>query len=76
MSPTMMRQFWAFVDEIRSTIPLALDDLSLVQWLLRQVWSEQLLDRQQQDILSNYIHLRIALIRDMAQESQFFSHVY
>ncbi|WP_088891960.1 hypothetical protein [Leptolyngbya ohadii] len=74
MSPTMMRQFWAFIDATRSTIPLALDDRSLVQWLLRQVRSEQSLDRHQQDILGDYICQRLAMIRDMAQESQFAYH--
>jgi hypothetical protein len=70
-----MRQFWAFIDATRSTIPLSLDDRSLVQWLLRQAHSEQFLDRHQQDLLSDYIRLRLALIRDMAQESQFSYHV-
>lgn len=75
MSPIMMRQFWAFIDATRSTIPLTLDDRSLVQWLLRQVRLQQSLDRQEQDILSSYIQLRLALIRDMAGESQFSCHV-
>ncbi|MCU0527013.1 MAG: hypothetical protein MUF72_19580 [Elainella sp. Prado103] len=68
MSPTMMRQFWSVLDGMRVSIPLALDDESLEQWLIRQVRSEQALGRREADILTAYIHSRIPLIREMAQE--------
>lgn len=68
MSPAMIRQFWSVVDGIRSTIPINLDDTSLEQWLVRQVRSEQPLGHREVDILIHYIHARLPLIRDFAQE--------
>ncbi|GAB4367388.1 MAG: hypothetical protein Kow00121_05660 [Elainellaceae cyanobacterium] len=70
MSPIMMRQFWSLVETTQTNIPLALDDRSLVQWLLRQIRSEQQLDSRETDILRDYIHTRLPLIRDLAQEYQ------
>lgn len=70
MSPKMMRQFWSLVDGIRSNMPLSLDDTSLEQWLLRQLRSEQPLNHCESAILMNYIHSRLPLIREFAQEHQ------
>jgi hypothetical protein len=68
MTPLMLRQLWALVDNTQSNILLNLDDTSLVQWLLRNFGSGRSLDRKETDILSNYIHSRLPLIRDLAQE--------
>lgn len=68
MSPAMMRQFWALIDGIQSSIPTSLDDNSLEQWLLRQLRSERLLDHRETDLLSDYIHNRLPLIREFAQQ--------
>ncbi|WNZ24021.1 hypothetical protein HJG54_14915 [Leptolyngbya sp. NK1-12] len=68
MSPTMMRQFWSLVEGIRANIPVALDDNSLEQWLLRQLRSEQALNYRETAIFSNYIHSRLPLIRELVQE--------
>lgn len=78
MSPRIMHQFWSLVDTTRGTIPAALDDVSLVQWLLRQVRSRQVLNTSETDALSTYIASRLPLIRDLIQESptvtcQFYS---
>lgn len=70
MSPMMMRQFWSLVETTWTNIPLGLDDRSLVQWLMRQVRSEQSLDSRETDILNTYIQERLPLIRDLAQEHQ------
>jgi hypothetical protein len=69
MSPTMLRQFWSLVDGIRTTVPLSLDDSSLEQWLLRKLRSEQPLSSPE-DVLSDYIHSRLPMIREFAQERQ------
>jgi hypothetical protein len=66
----MMRQFWSLVDGVRSSIPLSLDDNSLEQWLLRQLRSEQSLNHHETRIVRAYIHTRLPLIRDLAQEYQ------
>ncbi|NJO78012.1 MAG: hypothetical protein HC827_05460 [Cyanobacteria bacterium RM1_2_2] len=68
MSPTMMRQFWSLVDGGRANIPLSLDDTSLEQWLLRQLRSEQSLNHHETTAVSAYIHTRLPLIRDLAQQ--------
>jgi hypothetical protein len=68
MSPTMMRQVWALLDGIRSSIPLALDDANLEQWLVYQLRSAPALNSRETDVLSSYIHSRIPLIRALAQE--------
>lgn len=70
MSPTMMRQFWALLDGIRPNIPLSLDDTSLEKWLVWQLRSAQALNKRDADILSDYIHARLPLIRELAQEYQ------
>jgi hypothetical protein len=70
MSPNLMRQFWSVVDGIRSNIPLALDDNSLEQWLLRELRTERPLNHCESDALSHYIHDRLPLIRAVAQDYQ------
>jgi succinate dehydrogenase flavin-adding protein (antitoxin of CptAB toxin-antitoxin module) len=68
MTPTILRQLWSVIEMTQSNILLKLDDASLVQWLLKQTKTQALLDCNQTDILSNYIHSRLPLIRDLAQE--------
>ena len=70
MTPTTMRQLWSVVETTQSNILLKLDDASLVQWLLKQTKSEGSLDHNQTHILTDYIHSRLNLIRDLAQERQ------
>lgn len=70
MSPTVMRQFWSLVDGVRSNIPLSLDDTGLEQWLLRQLRSQGALNHHEATMVSAYIHARLPLIRDLAQEQQ------
>jgi len=50
--------------------PALLDDASLVQWLLKQTKTKASLDHNEIHILSDYIHSRLTLIRDLAQERQ------
>ena len=68
MTPKMLRQLWSLIENTQAHILLALDDRSLEQWLLRQLEDRRSLDRQEADILSNYIHDKISLIRDLAQQ--------
>jgi hypothetical protein len=70
MNPSMLRQFWSLIDGIRATVPLSLDDRSLEQWLLRQLRSAQALNSPEADALSDYIHNRLPMIREFAQERQ------
>ena len=68
MTPTILRQLWSTVEATQSQVLLKLDDDSLVQWLLKQTTTEALLDHNETHILSNYIHSRLSLIRDLAEE--------
>ncbi len=70
MSPIMLRQFWSLIETTQANIPLALDDKSLAQWLLRHIRSERALNTDETDVLSHYIHTRLPLIRDLAQQHQ------
>lgn len=70
MSPMMLRQFWSILETTQANIPLALDDRSLAQWLLRRIRSEHALNTDETDVLTHYIHTRLPLIRDLAQQHQ------
>jgi hypothetical protein len=65
MNPSVLRQFWSLIDTLHTDIPLALDDRSLVQWLMRQMRAKRLLSPEETDILSRYIGDRLPLIREM-----------
>ena len=67
MSPSMLRQFWSLVEAIYSEIPLAMDDNSLIQWLLRQMRARRLLSAEETDLLVHYIRDRLPLIRELEQ---------
>ncbi|MCY7282422.1 MAG: hypothetical protein LH679_03065 [Cyanobacteria bacterium CAN_BIN43] len=67
MSPSMLRQFWSLVETIYSEIPLALDDSSLIQWLLRQMRTRRFLSAEETDLLVHYIRDRLPLIRELEQ---------
>lgn len=66
MTPLMLRQLWSLVENTQTQILLSLDDASLVQWLLRHLKVERSLDRQEADVVCDYIHSRLSLIRDLA----------
>ena len=66
MTPTILRQLWSVVETSQSNT-LLLDDASLVQWLLKQIKMKAMLDHDETNILSDYIHSRLTLIRDLAQ---------
>jgi len=67
MSPSMLRQFWSLVETIYAEIPLAMDDHSLIQWLLRQMRARRILNNEETDLLINYIRDRLPLIRELEQ---------
>ena len=68
MTPTMLRQLWSLIENTQANMLLKLDDASLVQWILKQLHNQRSLDYQQTDILSDYIRIKIPLIRDLAQQ--------
>ncbi|NES83760.1 MAG: hypothetical protein F6K10_21410 [Moorea sp. SIO2B7] len=68
MTPTMLRQLWSLIENTQANMLLKLDDASLVQWILKQFHNQRSLDYQQTDILSDYIRIKIPLIRELAQQ--------
>ena len=70
MTPNMLRQIWALIETTQSHILLKLDDASLVQWLLKQLKNEGSFNNNEADILREYLHSKVTLIRDMAQQRQ------
>lgn len=67
MPPTLLRQFWNFVEQTQTGILLGLDDSTLCQWLVLQFTQQQGLEPSQAACLRDYAATRINLIRDMAQ---------
>ncbi len=70
MTPTMLRQLWSVIETTQANIILKLDDASLAQWLLKQVKNQRALDRDETNILNDYIYSKLTLIRDLALERQ------
>jgi hypothetical protein len=68
MTPLMLRQLWTLVETSQASFLLSLDDNNLVQWLLRCIRAERSLDHTETDVLTTYIHSKLTLIRDLAQE--------
>jgi len=68
MTPTMLRQLWSLVENTQATTLVSLDDASLVQWLIKQLKTNSSLNRNETDRAMDYIHSRISLIRDLAEE--------
>ncbi len=68
MTPLMLRQLWSLVEATQSALLLNLDDASLVQWLLRQLRTQQPLNPEETTILSSYIQSKLSLIRDLAHQ--------
>lgn len=67
MSPLMLRQVWSLVETTQTNVLLNLDDQSLVQWLIRQLKTQQALDPYETSLFSTYIESRLPLIRDLAR---------
>ncbi|MEM7727348.1 MAG: hypothetical protein AAF208_13415 [Cyanobacteria bacterium P01_A01_bin.45] len=71
MTPKIMRHLWSVVEASQSKTLLQLDDVSLVQLLVKQTTIHLSLDCHETDFLSSYIQSRLPLIRDMAKQRQY-----
>jgi hypothetical protein len=67
MTPLLLRHLWSAVEATQTALILNLDDNTLVQSLLYQVYEERPLDRSEATALSHYIHAKLPLIRDLAE---------
>jgi hypothetical protein len=68
MSPRMLKQLWSVVESTQAQTLLNLDDMSLVQWLLKQLSHRHALNHQEASLCSHYIQSRLPLIRDLATQ--------
>ncbi|MEA5565091.1 MULTISPECIES: hypothetical protein [unclassified Anabaena] len=70
MTPTILRQLWAVVENSQTKTLLQMDDASLVQWLAHQTTTQAFLEPNETDFLTDYIQSRLSLIRDIAYDKQ------
>ncbi|AUT01221.1 MULTISPECIES: hypothetical protein [Nostocales] len=70
MTPKILRQLWAVIENSHTKTLLQMDDASLVQWLTHQTTAQALLEPSETDCLIDYIQSRLSLIRDIAYERQ------
>ncbi|WP_017654994.1 hypothetical protein [Fortiea contorta] len=70
MTPKIMRRLWSVVETAHTKTLLQLDDASLVQWLIKQTNTQEFLEQNETDYLSDYIQSRLTLIRELAYERQ------
>jgi len=70
MTPTMLRQLWTVIETTQANMLLKLDDANLVQSLLKQIKQQRSLNSDEAHIMSDYLHSKLSLIRDLAQERQ------
>jgi hypothetical protein len=68
MSPRMLKQLWSLVESTQAQTLLNLDDLSLVQWLLKQLSHQYALNHQETSLCGHYIQSRLPLIRELATQ--------
>jgi succinate dehydrogenase flavin-adding protein (antitoxin of CptAB toxin-antitoxin module) len=67
MNPQLLRHLWSLVERSQSSHLLALDDNSLVYWLMDQFTGQRVINQTETDQLNHYIRSKIPLIRDLAQ---------
>lgn len=68
MTPAMLRHLWSLIENTQTSLILAMDDNSLVQWLACQLDEQRSLNQLETHIINDYIRSKISLIRDLAQE--------
>ncbi|WP_171573759.1 hypothetical protein [Leptolyngbya sp. Cla-17] len=64
----MMRQLWAVIESTQVNTLLQFDDSALVNLLLDQFATQQVIDAPTTNSLNTYIESRLPLIRDIAEE--------
>ena len=67
MNPQLLRHLWSLVERSQSSHLLALDDNSLVHWLMDQFTGQRIINQTETDQLHHYIRSKLPLIRDLAQ---------
>jgi len=68
VTPLMLRQIWSIIESSQASMLIRLDDVSLEQWILRQFRSYQVLNATESQAISQYVHTKLPLIRDVAEQ--------
>jgi hypothetical protein len=68
LNPIRLRQLWTLVESSQASTLVRLDDISLAEWLLRQLRSCQILDASESKVMDAYIQTKLPLIRDLASQ--------
>ncbi|MFN4195651.1 MAG: hypothetical protein ACK4HM_07485 [Thermosynechococcus sp.] len=68
MTPSLLRQFWHFVEQAQVGRLLSMDDHTLQGWLVTQFTDIYPLEYQQRYHLERYISSRLSLIREVASD--------
>ena len=68
MDYSTLRYLWTVIEETQTGLLLKLNDTDLVDQLLHQLGDRKFLSREETTVVSNYLHLRTPLIREIAQE--------
>lgn len=68
MTPAMLRHLWSLIENTQTSVILAMDDNSLVQWLSYQLDGQRSLHQLETQIIDDYIRSKLSLIRDLAQQ--------
>jgi len=68
MTPSLLRQFWSFVEQTQVGILLSLDDGALQRWLLSHFSDTYPLEQSQRSHLETYIASRLMLIREVVSD--------
>ena len=67
MEVPMLRQLWSLIETTQADTLLHLNNSDLVEQLLAQIGTRTLLSREENNLLTTYIHAKIPLIRDLAE---------
>ncbi len=65
MSPVLLRQLWATIDEAPSSTLLGLNGQDLANTLITRVQNKQSLTGEEREAVRDYIESRSLLIRDL-----------
>lgn len=68
INPLRLRQIWTLVESSQASLLVRLDDPDLEQWLMRQFTKDQTLSPSESQAIIHYVHSKLPLIRDMAEQ--------
>jgi hypothetical protein len=68
LNPLRLRQIWTLVESSQASLLVRLDDPGLEKWLMRQFSKDVTLSTGESQAANHYIHSKLPLIREMAEQ--------